>query len=265
MPPPSSLAVVPRRPLRRLPVALEHPVAELAAHREHAAEEAGIAQPRASQAGQEQLVLHDAVLDALLLGEPADRERLVEIGRDRLLAIDVLAGRDRLGQQRRRASAWSRRRRRRCRRVGERRVEVGGPARDAVLLGERLDLLGVAADQDRIGITRSPFGSVTPPWSRIATIERIRCWFSPMRPVTPFMMMPRIQRPQRRHVAVARPVGLRHAGDLIPDAPPAAGPTPRADARRVDRRGWFGRASLARHCGEVGFMGPLSVAAPFGR
>jgi len=30
-------------------------------------------------------------------------------------------------------------------------VEVGGPARDAVRLGQLLDLAGVAADQDRIG------------------------------------------------------------------------------------------------------------------
>ncbi len=62
------LLVVPARPLRRLaPVALEHPVAELAAHREHAAEEAGVAQHLdLAQAGQEQLVLHHAVLDALL-------------------------------------------------------------------------------------------------------------------------------------------------------------------------------------------------------
>ena len=37
-------AIVPGRPLDRLQVALEDPVAELAAHREHAAEEAGIAQ-----------------------------------------------------------------------------------------------------------------------------------------------------------------------------------------------------------------------------
>ena len=36
-------AVVPRRPLGRLQVALEHPVAELAAHREQPAEEAGLA------------------------------------------------------------------------------------------------------------------------------------------------------------------------------------------------------------------------------
>src|SRR5206468_5167607 len=37
-------AIIPRRPLRLLPAALEHPVSELAAHRQHAAEEAGIAQ-----------------------------------------------------------------------------------------------------------------------------------------------------------------------------------------------------------------------------
>src|SRR5206468_3034289 len=37
-------AVIPRRPLRLLPAAFEHPIAEFSAHREHAAEEAGIAQ-----------------------------------------------------------------------------------------------------------------------------------------------------------------------------------------------------------------------------
>ena len=40
------------------------------------------------------------------------------------------------------------------------------------------------------GITRSPLASATPPSLRMATIERTRCWFVPMRPVTPFMMMP---------------------------------------------------------------------------
>src|SRR5688500_13514474 len=43
------------------------------------------------------------------------------------------------------------------------------------------------------GITRSPFGNATPPWLRMAMIERTRCWFSPMRPVTPFMMMPSVR------------------------------------------------------------------------
>jgi hypothetical protein len=32
--------------------------------------------------------------------------------------------------------------------------------------------------------------SFTPPWSMMALTERSRCWFVPMRPVTPFMMMP---------------------------------------------------------------------------
>src|SRR5207344_2911311 len=58
-------AIIPRRALRFLPAALEHPVAELAAHREHAAEETGIAQEsELLQARQEQLVLHRAMLDA---------------------------------------------------------------------------------------------------------------------------------------------------------------------------------------------------------
>jgi len=49
------------------------------------------------------------------------------------------------------------------------------------------------------GITRSPFLSCTPPSLRIARIERMRCWFVPIRPVTPCMMMP------RRRVAIKPP------------------------------------------------------------
>ena len=91
-----------------LQVALEHPVAELDAHREHAAEEAGAAQHvELAQAGQEQLVLHRAVLQARALREPADLHRLVQVGRDRLLAIHVLAGADRLAPAASGASAWS--------------------------------------------------------------------------------------------------------------------------------------------------------------
>src|SRR6185295_4140549 len=63
-------AVIPRRALRFLPAALEHPVTELAAHREHAAEEAGVAQEgKFFQAGQKQLVLHGAVLEAFGVGK----------------------------------------------------------------------------------------------------------------------------------------------------------------------------------------------------
>src|SRR6516225_1163113 len=58
------LTIVPARPLRRLaPVAFENPIAELAAHREHAAEEARVAEHSdLTQSRQEQLVLDDAVL-----------------------------------------------------------------------------------------------------------------------------------------------------------------------------------------------------------
>ena len=57
------LPVVPRRPLGFLPVALEHPVAELAAHRKDAAEESRIAQhAQLEQARQAQLVVDHAAL-----------------------------------------------------------------------------------------------------------------------------------------------------------------------------------------------------------
>ena len=109
------LLVVPRRPLRRLPVALEHPVAELAAHREDAAEEAGVDQHlELEQAGQEQLVLHHAVLDAGFLGDAHQIERV-------LRACRTPASRNRCpcrpsspSSAARREAAWSRRRRTAC-------------------------------------------------------------------------------------------------------------------------------------------------------
>ena len=39
-------------------------------------------------------------------------------------------------------------------------------------------------------MTTSPRESLTPPCWRIARMEPTKCWFVPMRPVTPFMMMP---------------------------------------------------------------------------
>ena len=145
------LAVIPRRALRRLPVALEHPVAELAAHGEDPPEEAGVDQHlQFQEPRQPQLVLHDAVLHARRLGAPVEVERLRDGGRDRLFRIDVLAGRDRLADQFR---PQSRRRGVEVDRVlgvRERGVEVGRPARDAVRLRERRDLAGVASDEDRV-------------------------------------------------------------------------------------------------------------------
>ena len=89
-------AVVPGGPLGGRLGALEDPVAELAADREDAAEEAAVHEPpQLAQAGEEELVLHDAVLDAGLARQPREPQRGVEVGRRRLLAVDVLAGGDR--------------------------------------------------------------------------------------------------------------------------------------------------------------------------
>ena len=92
------LSVVPRRPLAGLTrIPFEHPIAELAAHRQDVSEEARIAQRlRASAAREPKLVLHDAVLDTRLPGCAIDVERGRERGCHRLLAVDVLAGRDSL-------------------------------------------------------------------------------------------------------------------------------------------------------------------------
>ena len=58
-------AVVPARSLCGLPVALENPVAELAADGEDAAEEAAVDESlELAQAGKEELVLHDANFDS---------------------------------------------------------------------------------------------------------------------------------------------------------------------------------------------------------
>jgi hypothetical protein len=78
----------------------------------------------------------------------------------------VLAGADRLGQQGGAHLRGAGVEEDRVVLVLQRRVEVGAPARDAVRLGQRLDLLGVAADEDRVGMTLSPLEGVTPPCAR---------------------------------------------------------------------------------------------------
>src|ERR1051326_3732090 len=86
------LAIVPGRALRRLPIAFEHPVAEVALDREDAAEEPTVDESlEFHQARQEQLVLHDAVFDAGGAGAADEIERIGEARCRRLLAIDVLA------------------------------------------------------------------------------------------------------------------------------------------------------------------------------
>src|SRR5687768_16696060 len=145
------LAVVPGGALRGNPVAFEHPIAELAAHREDLAEEAGVAQlAQLEQPGQPQLVLHHAVLDARLLRRGMERLGLGERGRYRLLAVDMLARGDGALEQRRAQL--------RGRRIEEDFVlriesflEVGGPALHAMLSRQLLELRGVATHQDGIG------------------------------------------------------------------------------------------------------------------
>ena len=175
-----ALAVVPRRALRRdAPVALEHPVAELAAHREHAAEEAGVAQHRELlQARQEQLVLHRRRASGRSRGpsSPAPRRRR---GRRRSASRSRCACR-------RRAPCDSSSARISVVPASKKIVSSGlasaasrsvRPARDAVLLRQRLHLVGVAADDDRVDLERAcRRRASTPPWSRIARIERTRCW-----------------------------------------------------------------------------------------
>ncbi len=144
--------VVPRRPVDRLQVALEHPVAELAAHRQDASEEARVDQHlQLEQTGQPQLVLHHAVLDARLLRRAIQIERLGKIRSHRLFAVDVLAQGDRALEQRRAHQRGRGIEEQRVVLVGQRLIEVGAPALDVVRLGQRLQFVGAASDQDRIG------------------------------------------------------------------------------------------------------------------
>ena len=143
------------------------------------------------QPRQPQLVLHHAVLDARLLRRPVQIERFRGGGRDRLLAIDVLARGDRALEEPAAGAASRRRRRTPCRPCSpapgpcrwssaRRRAPAPDAARASALRPTRIGS----------GISRVPSFRATPPWRRISRIERTRCWFVPMRPVTPCMMMP---------------------------------------------------------------------------
>src|SRR5581483_6393437 len=145
------LAIVPRRPLGGDAVAFEDPVAKLAAHGKDAPKEPFIPQLlQLQQPGQPQLVLHYTVLDARLLCRRIQALRLSQRGRDRLLAVDVLAGGNRALEQLRPQLRGSGVEEDFIRAV-ERRVEIGGPARDAMRTRKLLYLGRIAADQERIG------------------------------------------------------------------------------------------------------------------
>src|SRR2546430_478327 len=144
-------AVVPRRALRRRVLPLEHPVPELAAHAQDAAEEATVHQPlQLADAGEEELVLHYAVLHAALPGSTGEVERLGQRARQRLFAVHLLPARDRpphvvCAEARHRRIAVVR-----IRRVREARIEIGRDARDTVRAGDVRELRLVPTHQDRV-------------------------------------------------------------------------------------------------------------------
>jgi hypothetical protein len=144
-------AVVPAGTLCLLPVALEDPVAEIAAHGEYFPEESAVDQAlELAKSGQVELVLHHAMLDPGVLGEVRQFQGDVEAGRDRFLTVNVLARRDRLAQATGAILRLLRIEVDRIVRVGQRLVEIRGPALDTVLCGEGGDLVRIASDQDRI-------------------------------------------------------------------------------------------------------------------
>src|SRR5215831_2902769 len=58
-------------------------------------------------------------------------------------------------------------------------VQRSPPCRSA----NAFTLSGVRPTSTGSSMTREPSAIVTPPWARIASTERIRCWFTPMRPL----------------------------------------------------------------------------------
>jgi hypothetical protein len=57
-------------------------------------------------------------------------------------------------------------------------------------LARSLSLSTLRPTRTGSGMMISPSLHLMPPSCRMATMERIRCWFVPIRPVTPFMMTP---------------------------------------------------------------------------
>ena len=157
------LAVVPRWPLPRLPVALKHPVAELAAHREDAPKEAAVHQAlELEQTGQPQLVLHHAVLDPRLPRLPRQVQGGGQVVGQGLLAVDLLAGGNRLAHAVRPLSRRLGVEVDRVLRVGQAGVQVGAPPLQAVRLRQCPQLGLAPPHQDRLREGDIPVGQRHP-------------------------------------------------------------------------------------------------------
>lgn len=238
-------AVVPGGTLGGLPVALEDPVAELAPHGQDPPEEAAVDQAlELQQPREEELVLHDPVLDALRVGEPGQFQGAVETGGGRLLGVDVLPRRDGLpdgllaggGDLRVEVEVDIR--------VGEDRVQVRRPVLQPVPLGERPQGVLAAADEDRLGPQRRTVAQIQTALvaqgedradevlavahaSRHAVhgdthrlachvfpfVRGFRAAYAPLTSVTASAFYP------REKLASVQPIGQDHAGDEMFDRP----------------------------------------------
>ncbi len=146
-------AVVPRGALRREPVAFEHPVAELEPDRQHPAEEALADQPaQLDHAGQEQLVLDDAVRDARRPRGLGQGEGGGGRGGHGLFRVDVLARRDGAGHGALPGAGDLGVEVDVDVGVAEHLVQARGPPGKAVPLGDRAQPLLAAADEDRLRV-----------------------------------------------------------------------------------------------------------------
>jgi hypothetical protein len=183
-------AVVPARPLRRAVAAVEHPPAELEPESDDAPE---LAPPGEGgellQSGQIDLVFDRAVLAPARFGFFEQGKALRGGGRHRLFGIDVLAGRQRPGEDGDALLGRGRIEKDRPGRVRKRGVEIGGPFRDVVSARDRRETLAVAAHQQQARhqavVTEREAAFVM-----MGTREFARCCVEPMRPVAPLTMIP---------------------------------------------------------------------------
>ena len=152
-------AVVPARPLGGLPVTFEDPVAELAAHRQDAPEEPGVDQTaQLQQAGQVELVVHHAVLDARGARERGQLHGLLEALGRRLLGVDRLARGDGLADRRGARTGDEEVGVDLPARVGQGGVEVGRVVHEPVPGGQIGELRLAASHQHRLDLHPVPAG-----------------------------------------------------------------------------------------------------------
>ena len=133
-------------------VAVEHPPAAVEPRRQDAAEEAGVAHlAQLGKAREIDLVLHRGGLETRCLRGAHDLHRLSGRIRDRLLQIDVLAGRDRAQRALEPPAGGRHVEIDVDRRVGEGRCRIGRPRETAMGRRERRQLVRIAAEQHRLG------------------------------------------------------------------------------------------------------------------